>query len=69
MAFEIEKGVPMPTFKKGCLYPFARMEVGDSFQFPEGRDQAVRQAAAKHANKHSRKYRVSGKHLRCWRTA
>lgn len=68
MTYQIEKGIPIPK-STARLYPFSCMEVDDSFAFPEGREQAVRQAAIKHAKKHSRKYRVSGKHLRCWRTA
>ena len=68
--YQIEKGVPISGPKGAArIYPFPTMELGDSFAFPEGRDKAVRQAAIKYAKLLGRKYRTSGKELRCWRTA
>jgi len=35
--FELKKGVPIPTRKptRRSMYPFFRMEVGDSFDIPD----------------------------------
>lgn len=34
--FEIEKNVPMPEPKTRAVWPWARMEVGDSVSIPDG---------------------------------
>lgn len=38
MAVEIDKGIPIPprTFGRPAVYPFATMEVGDSFLYRGG---------------------------------
>ncbi len=64
--FKIERGIAVPTKSK---YPFADMEVGDSFMFNGPR---VRIAAAAHTarRKFNRKFivRAYGSGFRVWRT-
>lgn len=67
MKHPIEKGVPIPLDR--LRFPFAQMEVGDSFAFERNDHPAVREAASRHAKKHGRKYLTSLRDLRCWRTA
>jgi hypothetical protein len=77
---QIDKGVQMPTRMPRNDYPFAQMEVGDSFGIPvpEGqkaasaarRMYAAVQAHSKRAN-NGTKYavRTMGDQVRVWRTA
>jgi hypothetical protein len=75
--FALETGVPVPpraTFgqKRGSKYPFADMEVGNSFLVPEGiKSQTIRSAigAFNKTNK-DRKFavRVTDAGTRVWRT-
>lgn len=62
----IEKNVPMPQ-----RYPFAQMEVGDSFAVPEGVSRtAVSISALRYSRKHGGKFTVRlmlDRSLRCWR--
>lgn len=64
----IEKGVPLPK-----RFPFADMEVGDSFAIPaETRRSAVNVAAKRFGVKHGMKFTVRlmpDRSLRCWRIA
>jgi hypothetical protein len=54
MTFQIEVGVPLPTRKggpvgkRGSKYPFATMEVGQSFLAPHG-DEPIKQATLRSA--------------------
>lgn len=72
---EIEKGVPMPADagQGPSKYPWALMEIGDSFFVPNGdRVATVRQQAAKKGGQLGRKFTVSAKGqnggVRVWRT-
>ncbi len=62
----IEKNVPMPL-----RYPFAQMEVGDSFALPPGVGRTtVNVAAKRYADKHGGKFTVRlmpDRSYRCWR--
>jgi hypothetical protein len=81
--FEVEKNVPMPPVYAGrnAKYPFADMEVGDSFAIPldgvpamNGGDRAVatlRSSAIQRSKRHGGKYAVRTDRevgvARCWR--
>lgn len=71
---KIEKGVPLPSTRKTRLvYPWDKMEVGDSVLIPTatGPDvQKVRQSLSYYSKKHARTYttRKQGAALRVWRT-
>lgn len=70
----VQKDVPVPTVRNSrCKYPWATMEVGDSFLFPATMRKGSPYAAAYSASKtkHPRKYRVlkTQEGCRCWRTA
>lgn len=62
----IEKNVPLPQ-----RYPFAQMEVGDSFAVPEGISRTrVSIAAMRYGRDHKMKFTVRqmpDRSLRCWR--
>jgi len=72
--FAIEKAVPPPaSFGRGAKpkYPFARLEVGDSFFVPGMRARALSNAAQWHTQKTGAKFQcvtVDGG-ARCWRIA
>jgi len=40
--YQIEKGIPLPSGCKSCLYPLKDMEVGDSFLVEGGVDKNIR---------------------------
>ena len=65
---KIEKGVPMPH-----KYPFADMQVGDSFAIPPTIQRTTVNVAAKRfGDKHGMKFTVrltADRSYRCWRTA
>lgn len=70
-SFVIEKNIPLPkgTPNKGySKYPFAEMQVGDSFLFsgPAGR---IRSAVSQHSRRHGGKFsvRIEGRGFRVWR--
>lgn len=62
----IEKNVPLPQ-----RYPFAQMEIGDSFAVPENVSRtAVSIAAHRHGKEHGTKFTVRmmpDRSFRCWR--
>lgn len=72
--FKIEIGIPIPPEPepKKAKYPFAEMEVGDSFRFLGKLKVSVRQAATLYAHRDgSRKEFVvqpEGDDYRIWRT-
>jgi len=82
--FEIEKDVPLAPARVGRMpkYPFAGMEVGDSFAVPMmgvtdlyGGDRStglLRTAASHHGRRHGMKLLVradsANNMTRCWRT-
>lgn len=65
---KVAKGIPLPT-----IYPFASMEVGDSFAIPPTiKRTAVSVAAMRYGKKHGMKFTIRqvdfvGKKFRCWR--
>jgi hypothetical protein len=74
MTILIERDVPIPSSKRGerrNRYPFADMNVGDSFAVDGGLAQSVKAAASNRTAKHGGKFvtRLDGNRIRCWRTA
>ena len=76
----IESGVPIPPRggkTRGSMYPFAKMEAGDSFGIPATADrlEAVRRniqgAASGYGKRHGKKFttRVLATEVRVWRVA
>ena len=63
----VEKNVPIPGVMEST-FPFAQMEVGDSFVT---KDTRLRQYAAHYAKKHKKKFtiRTAEDGMRCWRIA
>jgi hypothetical protein len=69
MTFEIEKGVPVSPRVRTHKYPFASMEIGDSF-YSEGKTTAALLQAARHVRRHKGfefKARQEGDGARIWR--
>lgn len=69
--YKIEKGVPQPEHEAANKYPFAQMEVGDSFFVPGFRARSLSNAAQWHTKKLGWTFRcvsVDGG-ARCWRLA
>jgi hypothetical protein len=62
----IDKNIPIPV-----KYPFANMQVGDSFAVqPDVKRQAIAVAAHRYGLKHGMKFTVrltTDRTLRCWR--
>lgn len=62
----IDKGIPLPT-----IYPFAKMEIGDSFAIPPTiKRTAVSVAAMRYGDKHGMQFTVRqmpDRSYRCWR--
>lgn len=63
---KVEKNIPVPR-----KYPFAEMQVGDSFEVPEGTKRTtVNVAAKRYGMMHNMKFTVRltpERKLRCWR--
>lgn len=68
VAFKIEKGVAMPERKRGrpTRYPWAQMEIGDSFVAPYKPNLVL--AAARYQKKFSYRKQSDGT-VRVWRVA
>lgn len=75
MTYVIDRGVPLPpSHSIGAKYPFASMQVGDSFLVPMGPDKnfpTERRAASMYAARNNIKLvcRKVKDGLRVWRTA
>ena len=72
--FEIEKHIPIPEHTGSGArpkYPFADMEVGDSFFAPNMTARSLINASQWHANKTGKKFTCSTVEggARCWRVA
>ena len=72
--FEIQKDVPQPKGKRNRKYPFANMNVGDSFEAPKHLRQSIHSSAkswAKHNNPSAkfvtRSSSVGEETVRVWR--
>lgn len=65
---KIEKGVPMPKNKRATKYPFAEMEVGDSF-YVEPDNGSIHAAASWYGKRNNKKFatRKEGEGRRIWR--
>lgn len=65
----IERGVPMPEHPRTRAWPFATMEIGDSFVVPDRWKNSVLSSVSGYWNKRGKKFvtrKVDGV-LRCWR--
>jgi hypothetical protein len=73
MAYVIEKGVPVRGIPQRAhmKYPFADMEVGDSFEVTDGNFASVRDCARKFGERHGMVFssRQTAAGLRVWRIA
>lgn len=64
----VDKNIPMPVGMDGLKYPFAEMEVGDSFWHTKRTQSSAAMYAAKHKGfKYAE--RAEGKGFRLWRIA
>lgn len=69
----IDKGISIPNTKgRKMKYPFAEMQVGDSFQYPEGRTKhsvlgAAKGWAKRHKYKRDFSVRTVDGKFRLWR--
>ena len=77
MEFHIEHGIPVPPRvgfggKRGSMYPFAHMKVGESFRAPEGVKASTLRSAVGAFNKQKTgakfAIRAEGNTHRVWRT-
>ena len=70
---EIEKGIPFEDGRTASItkYPWARMEVGDSFLVPDRTQKAMGGCARYHAKRLGRKYKAAKVQdgVRVWRLA
>lgn len=68
--YNIEKGVPIPPLRTGLKEALMRLEVGDSFAFPDHRNGTVRVMIAKIQQKFDRRFltRKLETEWRVWRT-
>jgi hypothetical protein len=68
--YPVEKNVPRSR-KSGAVYPFAKMEVNDSFKFDGNEKDArtIRSAASMHAARTGTKFSIKKDNggYRCWR--
>jgi hypothetical protein len=71
MSYAIEKSIPIPdrTAQEPGRYPFAQMEVGDSFVVPRSERHRVDNAAAWYRKRRGHRYtrRTLGDTVRIWR--
>lgn len=69
--FKIEKKIPIPgACTAGSKCPFARMAVGDSFEFPKALLGPITSASWGYGRKVGARFairKVSETHQRCWR--
>lgn len=74
-AFVIEKGISTPVINSGRghpKYPFAVMEIGDSFALSREQVVLVRVSASQHSKRHGKRFTVTTDakgDYRCWRIA
>lgn len=70
---KIERGIPMPNNSKGARkFPFAEMEVGDSFAAPSDKITSARQSAVAFGKYHGIKFSCRKQEdgsIRIWRVA
>jgi hypothetical protein len=69
--FKIDKGAKLPADQHRKVYPFAQMEVGDSFHFPAALYPKICAAASYSGTRNGKKFslRKDGDGYRCWRIA
>lgn len=69
--YKVEKNVQIPNAQSPTVYPFDKMEPGDSFSFPAEKATSVRNSACSYARNHAGiKFMVKvGHDLRCWRVS
>ena len=77
--YKIEKGIPVPEYRKVSRYPLLHMDIGDSFAVPMNEVKIVRSAINRTHRVTNKAYHFltrtvhrrgrSGKQLRIWRIA
>lgn len=70
MSYTIEKGVPVIGAARNRVYPFAQMEVGDSFAAPLAKRATISTSAWAFGRIRGLKFitsKVSDTECRCWR--
>lgn len=72
MTFKLSKSVPLPGTQGGegiARYPFAEMDVGDSFLVPHSLSESVKAACYSYGRRHRMKFvsRKVGNGRRVWR--
>lgn len=73
MEYKIEKNVPMVVLRKPGFskYPFAQMQIGDSFVAPLEERRRISSAATHYGKNHNSKFhirKITEKQIRIWRT-
>ena len=66
--YAIERGVPVPR-RPGKSYPFAQMQVGDSFTVPATEVGRLRVYASRFGDYNGMQFSVQRASCRCWRIA
>lgn len=69
--FKIEKNIPIASRAGKSKYPFAEMEIGDSFSVPDRIAIRVRSSMSTYQTKNNKKFLLinCGNEYRCWRKA
>lgn len=68
--YKIEKGITVPnTNRQKSIYPFGKMDVGDSFGVPREEREKLRRAATNYGKKNAAKFvvKTSDEEARVWR--
>lgn len=70
MAIKVEKDVPIPAGDNRSKYPFAELEIGDSFTVEKSKYSSLRNLASYRKNRYGETYvvKVEGEKVRVWRT-
>lgn len=68
---KVDEAVPMPTGIFTRKYPYADLEVGQSFLAPEANHNSIRAGASQYGKKLSRRFSVrkTQEGIRVWRVA
>lgn len=73
MTFQIERGIPIPTYRRGRrgLYPFREMKVGDSFVVEKTKKASAQRAASFYGKNHGQVFtaRSVPEGVRIWRVS
>lgn len=68
---KIDKNIPLPAKREHLTYPFKELEVGDSFEVPEGKEMSVRSLVSIRNGRGKEQYsvRTIDGIVRAWRIA